>query len=523
MKKVMRLVSVQIWAILGSMFTIGENKKKNTKALYSGFAIFTILMSILSFFYAYTLGSTLIIYGGIEILPTLFMAITSIVVLITTINKVKGTVFGFKDYDMVMSLPLSNGQIVASRLILLYSINFVFVLIIMIPMTIAYGILVRQGFLFYVYSIVITFFIPLIPIVIASIIGTILTYVTMSFRYSNVVYMILVFLFLIASMIMPFFIQDSDEAFAVFNRDISGQINRFYPLANMYSKAVTRLDLLSFISFMAVSILTFLLFSLVIGKIFKKVNTGIMTGRYKANYKLGELKSSSRLMALYKKELKRYFSSPIYVINTGFGVVLLLLFALALPFVNLETIIGEVQITGSLQNYIPVVIIFCIATSCTTMASISIEGKNLWILKSLPVPVSLIFTSKILVNLTILAPAILATVLLGITLHIPLISSLLNVIVAVSFAIFVSVFGLVINLNYPNLTWSNETVVIKQSTSAMITTLSGMVLAALQYGLLVLTGSMQISIAIFICLIWPVNFILYKHLAGKGIRQFERL
>lgn len=523
MKKVLRLVSVQIWAMLGSMFAIGEYNKKKTKALYTGFAFFVIIFSIISFFYAYTIGSALKAYNSIETLPSLFMAITSIAVLITTIYKVKGTIFGFKDYDMVMSMPVSNSKIVASRLILLYAINLVFVLIIMIPMTVAYGILVGSGFLFYTYNILMVFFIPLVPIIMASLIGTILTYISMRLKYSNTLYIVFVFLMLLMWVIMPFFLQGSEDALVEINRAISESINRIYPLAALYTKAVIQLNLLSMITFMLASLLAFLLFSLAVGKAFVKINSTIMTGRYRADYKLRELKNSSPLMALYRKEIKRYFASTSYVMNTGFGMVILLIFAIALPFIDLDALVGEMQIKGTLQDFLPVIISFCIATSCTTMASVSIEGKNLWIIKSLPVSAAKIFASKILVNLTILAPAVFASLLMGITMQLPFINGLLLVLTAVSFSIFISIYGLVINLSFPNLSWSNETVVVKQSTATMISTFSGLGFTAVLYLLLMLIGNFNLSLLIFICFMWIAIFILYKRLMAKGKGQFERL
>ena len=80
---------------------------------------------------------------------------------------------------------------------------------------------------------------------------------------------------------------------------------------------------------------------------------------------------------------------------------------------------------GDLHDFVPIFITFCIATSCTTMASISMEGKNIWIVKSIPVSVITVFASKILVNLTILSPVIPATILIIITLKIPFIKGLL--------------------------------------------------------------------------------------------------
>lgn len=523
MKKVFRLVSIQLWAILGSMLAIGESKKKKTKALYVGFALFTIIMSGVSFFYAYFMGSGLKLFNSIDLLPSLFMTLTSVIVLFTTIYKVKGTIFGFKDYDMVMSLPVSNSQIVASRLILLYSLNLAFVLIIMVPMMVAYGILALPGIQFYIFSVLTLFFIPLVPIIIASFLGTALTYLSMRFRYSNIVYMVFSFLLVISFMIIPIFIGDSEQAFVEMSQALNNQINNIYPLSETYYKAVIKGDIALMLIFIAVSILAFMLFSLAVGKVFKRINTVIMTGRYKANYKLGRIKNSSPLKAIYIKDLKRYFASPIYVMNTGFGVVMMVLGSIALPFINLNTIAGDMDISGSIKDLIPIFITLCIATSSTTMASISIEGKNIWILKNLPVSVSKIFASKILVNLTILSPALLSSIFISFIIELPFINGLLIMLSVASFSVFVSLYGLVINLSFPNLSWTNETVIVKQSTASMISIFSGMGMTAIQYLLIMVLGNVISGMLLFIGLLWILNIILYGRLGNGGRRQFARL
>ncbi|MDD4113479.1 MAG: hypothetical protein PHC56_10695 [Herbinix sp.] len=523
MKKVMRLVSVQLWAMLGSMFAIGEKKKKKTGALYAGFVFFVILMSSLSFFYSYLTGMGLRQFGSIELLPSLFMSLTSIIVLFTSIYKVKGTLFGFKDYDMVMSLPVSNGQIVASRLILLYAINIVFVLIIMVPMMIAYGILIRPGMEFYAFSILMLFFIPLIPIIIASFLGTILTYLSMRFRYSNIVYMGFSFLLFIAMIVLPFFIGDSEQALVEMSQEINNQINNIYPLSQLYYKAVAKGNIISLIIFIGLSILAFVVFSLLVGRVFKQMNTVIMTGRYKANYKLKGLRSSTPLKALYRKDLKRYFASPIYVMNTGFGVVMMVLAAIALPFIDLNRIIGELNISNAITDIVPIFITFCISTASTTMASISIEGKNIWVVKSLPVTVLQIFTSKILVNATIITPALIASIFISYIMKMSLIKIIIVLLVSVSFSVFVSLYGLVINLSFPYLSWTNETVIVKQSTASMISIFTGMGMVAIQYLLIMLLGNAIGGMMLFMALLWIINIVLFKRLSKVGKRQFEKI
>ena len=83
----------------------------------------------------------------------------------------------------------------------------------MLPMMVAYGIIANPKWVFYLYSIISIFLIPLLPIIIASFLGTVITYVSMGFRYSNAIYMVLSFILFFALMIIPFFMQGSEEAF----------------------------------------------------------------------------------------------------------------------------------------------------------------------------------------------------------------------------------------------------------------------------------------------------------------------
>lgn len=86
-----------------------------------------------------------------------------------------------------------------------------------------------------------------------------------------------------------------------------------------------------------------------------------MTGRYNKNNgirRTKSLKSSTPLIALYKKDFKRYFASAVYVMNTGFGVVIMVLGAIALPFIDVNALIGELNYNGAIKNIIPVFIVF---------------------------------------------------------------------------------------------------------------------------------------------------------------------
>ncbi len=523
MKKVMRLVSVQLWALAGDMFSIGNSKKKKPRALYAGLLLFFLFMGAVAFLYCYMIGKGLMLYDSIDILPPLVMAATSMIVLLTTIFKVKGTIFGFRDYDMVMSLPVSTGGIVASRVILLYGLNLMFVLMLMVPMMVAYGILAQPEFSFYLLGGIATLFLPLVPIILASVLGTLVTYVATRFRHTNMVSIIISIAVLVAIIGLSFTTGGSDQKLVDISRSLAEQTNATYPLAELYTKAVCNYDLIAFAQFLLISLVAFVAYTYIVSKVFRKMNSVVMAGTKRANYKLGELRTSSPLKALYIKEIKRYFSSSLYILNTGIGIILLTIGSIALIFIDLDKLIENPQAVTMLWKGMPVFLSFCIMMSCTTMASISLEGRNLWIIKSLPVPTKTIFHSKILVNLTILAPALIDAMLVGIFKGMGLSTALLMILVTIVCSLFTSLFGLLVNLKFPNFTWTSEVLVIKQSAATIITIFTGMGVAALQAAFLVFIKSYTPAYLVYIGLLVLIDLLLYKALMSYGTKRFLTL
>ena len=173
--------------------------------------------------------------------------------------------------------------------------------------------------------------------------------------------------------------------------------------------------------------------------------------------------------------------------------------------------------------YFPLIISFCVFLSSTTMASISLEGGNLWIAKSIPVSTKTIFLSKVLVNLTILVPVLLDVIILAIVLDFTLIQGIIVFVSTLLSIIFVSLFGLVVNLAYPNFEWKSEVVPVKQSTASFITVFGGMGIIFLQGGIFYLLGKFESTYLVFSLLLLVVNFILYKLLGSYGKRKFASL
>ncbi len=532
MKQIWLLTKIQLRTAFDFNQILRNRSRTAKKKSYAFIAVSLFLVILLagaSFVYSLAIGTSLKMLGMLYLLPELMMAVTCVVTIMTTIYKVKGTLFGFRDYDLIMSLPVKTSTVVMSRLLLLYAINIIFTLMIMVPAAIAYGILGAASPYFYAASLLTVFFIPVLPMVIAAVIGTVITVIASKFRHSNLINLLITFGLLSSVMVFSFNADDSEQALGQMGAVLIKQVDGIYPLAGMYRRAVCDFNLPSVLLFLLISILAFAVFSILAGYKFKAINTNLAANRTRADYEVGNMEQASPFTALYRKELRRYFSSSLYVLNTAFGIVMMTIGAVAALFMNTESLAQILEIpqaAGLIGSLVPVIVSMCVAMTFITACSISLEGKNLWILKASPVLTRTIFLSKIAVNLTITLPAVLFDgILIAIGLKLSLAESLMLLIMPLAYAVFTAVSGLFINLALPNLNWSAEVTVIKQSAASMVATFGGLAAVALPMVLLFLLPDMEAVYinAVTTLVILAVTVIMYHYLNTKGEKMFRAL
>ena len=205
-------------------------------------------------------------------------------------------------------------------------------------------------------------------------------------------------------------------------------------------------------------------------------------GNKKAVYVEKKAHTASIPRALLRKEVFRFTQSPIYMLNCGLGIVFIL-FAAVMLLVKKGTVDSLLMMFIGYEDRIALVATaaICMITTMNDMAapSVSLEGKNIWILQVLPVSGWQVLKAKlglqIIFNLIpttfliicvewILKPAAVFVVLLPLT--------------VVLFIIMMAAFGLTCNLKAPNLKWTNETVPVKQSMSVTAALFGGWIIVA---------------------------------------------
>ena len=489
------LVKNRLIAQLGiNVFRYEKDTHKRKSKVVVMVAVFVCFMVFVSYCGGMAYGYA---YLGLkELIPGIAMVISSLITLFFTMFKANGELFGFKDYDMVISLPVPVRTIINSRFLNMYIWNTFITLLVMLPMGIVYACFAKPSLGFYFMWLVGIFLICLIPTTVAAIFGAVITAISSKFRYASAVSTILSIIFVIAFFTFSLTLTTADiglgemfdsetgnineEAFSAMAPFISDGLNQVYPPAKLFTKAVVNGNIVSFLLFSGISISWYALFVLLLSVKYRQINTALTSHMSRADYKLKTLHQGSILSTLYKKTIMRILKSTVCATNMLIGCVLALLMAVAMLIAGPEEVMQSLNVSD--QMYIVksaacYVIAAMVCMANTSSISLALEGKNIWLIKSLPIPPKKLYDSYLLTNLTFTIPtSIVCSILFSISLKTGFIGTALMILTPLTFSLFTAVAGIFIGNRMAYYDWQEETQLIKQSMMSGIGMLGGMVL-----------------------------------------------
>ena len=530
MKILIKLIKINLLTFFDINKLINAKDKKEFKKIVPMVLLYLYAFGFLSYYIYY--GASFTLKGlkllGIEhLLLVAIMALSGIYLLFATVLKVNKTLFNAKDYSMLLSLPIKKSTIITSKLFILYFTNLIFLIFFMLPTYIAYIIGTSPTISFHFMFLISLLFIPLVPTVIGGVIGSLFTAITARFKYKNLVNIIINLGFVFIIYYFSFNAQNMNSVdLANLSQSIVNKFNSIYPLSKIYLEIIKNNSIFNLLLFIGISLLIFELFKYIVQRFFDNINSKLNAVTINNIYKEKNVKVNKPLIALYKKEIKRYFSSPIYVLNTAIGCVLLIVSLILLFFFGenkLDALLNIPNFSNFFMTKGPLMFgTFC-ALSCTTHSSISLEGKNLWIIKSIPVNIKQIFIAKVMLNFTIIMPTILiGAVMLGYFIKLSVIDLLVLLFTPMMYAIFIAGLGLLINLFYPIFDWINEIKVIKQSMASFLTIMLGMLISIIPLILSVKINATLYSMIVGLMML-IASIILYIVLFTKGKKLFKLL
>ncbi len=452
----------------------------------------------------------------------------SFMAIIMSIYKASGYLYAFKDFDLLMSLPLKNSTVLMSKIFFLYMSSLLLAFLIGLPTFIVYGVQSEKGILFYCMLVVLMLFIPLVPMVIGSGLSLLLGRISSRFKKSNAIILIGSFVLILI------FMAGSALINTVSKEQIQGSVQFFdwfaraYFPARLFVKAIAGTELFNMLGLVFVYTAVFTSFILCFAISFKKINAKMNESYGGTTYKMNELQVSSPLKALVRKEIKYYFSTYIYVLNTGFGVVMMTIFAVGAPFFGqktIQTLLNIPDVTGYIAPSFMAFALFCVGMTYTSAVSISLEGKNFWILRSLPIKEMEIMKSKIFLQMIITLPALLLnTTVFALGMHLAWKDYVAMVLIGSGFGVFMALIGIVINLIFPKMEWKSPVTVVKQSASALLASLFSFGIIALMIASFALMKPDFFVYSVFLTFILSIlSGGAWLWIKTKGVKIFNQL
>lgn len=505
-------------------------KKNKTKTFLIGFAIVYALAAYMFGFGFMFYDLAKIMNEANQVQVVLSFSVTYVIGLsvMMTLFRASGYVFHYKDYDILAPLPIPDFVVLLGKitvmLLMIYITSFIFVL----PIAFAYFFFNGISILALIYFLIGFLMTPLIPLVVLAFVSLGLDYITKRLPFAKILNIILMFVIFLGIFALSFTFNDTEV------NPLTGQINMvkgladIYPLIGWYIDAVHELNHLHMLYYILVSLGVFSLFILSVNRLVRKTNQsktkGYITKNTKVNYD-----SKGLIFTMVIKEIKKYFSVPIYAVNTGLGPVILVVFGVASFFFKTDIRIFLVQMMEVDMTIEPLLLIlfgFAIVMTYTPAISLSLEGKNFWILKSLPIEPRTIMVSKIIFNLILIVPiGLLSLLMLGFNLNIELLSLLVMGYVIIGLSLLSSILNAYYNLYMPKFDFQNEVEVVKQSIASMVGVFGGFALIitfGFVYNYLNKVLSMQTSLFIIGTIMLLLSGVLYGYLKPISEKQFRQ-
>lgn len=525
------LVYVRLKALLAGLMNQGRQKKKKSKGMMILFAVLYIYVGVV------VCGMMCLTFSQLaqpyhELgLDWLYFAMAGLMSLgfavIGSVFTTQSQLYDAKDNDLLLSMPIKPGTILLSRMIPLLGLNLLFAGIVQIPAVVMYWLLVEFA-VWNVFAVLISLAgVCLLAQAIACLLGWLLHLLLSKLNksFASVLYLV-VFLGLYFTIYGN--AGNILNTMAVGGEQIAAGLRVWaWPLYAMGQGCVGKA--LYLLVFLVIGAAAFALVYWLLSVTFLRTATMKRSGRKKKLDTSG-LKAGSISKAIAHKELRRFLGSPVYLTNMGIGILFVVALAVA-GVIFKDTLLSQVEpLLPVLQPYFPLficgILAFTGSMMCISTPSVSLEGKNLWILKSMPVSAKQILLAKLRFHMMLTTPvAVLAGIVLALVYGCDLISVLLCGLVPGLLTVLSGLLGMVCGLRWARLDWISEAYPCKQSVSIAIVMFGMMGVPFLFGGLYFLVPDMLpgVFLGLTALVLGAACLGLYRVLVTWGIQKWNSL
>lgn len=481
------LVSVRLRSLIAGL----RGKKKD------GTTGTSARLVLLTLAYLYIGAVFLLIFGGAAVMLApfmiaagldalyfaIFMLITFSVIFFLSIFETKSHLFECKDNELLMAMPIKTGDIVISRIIVVLILNYVEGAVAFLPAVIAYA--AFGGSVWGILGALTVFlFLPLLATSLSSGVGYLVARLAKKFKNNSFISLLFSLIFL------GLYFWGYSALLSVPESELEN-VENLIPLLESALKPLSVIGLSATLHPVATPVFVAVSFGIAyiayraIASGYDRI-TAAGGAAEKKKYKSEPSHASSAFFALAKKEFKRFTSSAAYMMNGGIGVIMYIVMAVAVA-INSSDIVDVVEIFSAelgmpidAKVAVPAIAIGALVLLSSTVtisaSALSLEGKNFWIIKTMPVGTRTVILAKLVPHVVISSLAsVIASLVLIFSLGIEALYAVFVIVTPILANVFAALIGIMMNILMPKLEFENEMQPIKQSAAVGLTMLITMV------------------------------------------------
>lgn len=473
MKKFFALLKVSVKSMLLSSTNARGKSRKKAATGAGAILLIAFLGLYLSGLYSSMLMRVLAPIH-MEVLVFIFMGMGALAGgLLFTAFAVKGVVFGGKDNDLLLSMPVSTTALMASRVTAIYLENLLFSFFILAPAGAVCAFMTQSGvghsLLFWVRLVVAVLALPLLDTALSVLFGALVAFLSARVSKGALGQNIVMAIYMAAVFWFAFNLNGMIEDLAANAAGVKASLSWAAPMLWMADGIMG--DWGKLLAFTACCVAPFALVVFGLGRVYRQAVTAFAARSARSDYKLSAQSASGQKKALLAKEARRFFGTPMYFWNSGTGLIILVAMGVA-ALVMQDDLRKYLAMLGGVLPVMPLAVLamaFCLSMTAIAAPSISLEGKYLWILREAPVGEKSLLWIKTGFQLLLAVPCtVIAGVCLTIALELSPGEGALLLLATLLFDLGHAVFGMLIGLAFPKLDAVNETVVVKQSLAVVL-------------------------------------------------------
>ncbi len=532
------LLKIRVKALIDSLFNRRRGRKKAGVGM-------KILFGLLSVYFVAAFGGLfgMMFYSMYEPFNAIGMGwlyysmaavLASMLCFIGSVFFTQSVIFEAKDNEQLLSLPIRPSAILGSRMLLIVLVNYAYSLLIMGAAGVVRCIVAPVTVSGVIRYLLCYLLLPLIPTALSCAVGWLIALISSRMRNKNIFSLVLSLAFLGVYFAVCFNMQSYIERMIRNGAAIGAAIQKALPPFYAMGLAMQNGDWGQLLIFALWCLVPFAVIYALLSRSFIRIATA-KRGAKKVKYEAKALHASSVRWAIVKNELRRLSNSSAYMLNGCLGAILAVGIA-ALTAVKGESILqgianvyaGGADISSFVMPMACVIECLTLSMAILSAPSISLEGKNLWLLQSAPVRAADVLVGKAMTHILVVGSAsLISSLLFALALPMSAADIALLFLLPLLLTAFMALLGIIANLHWPRFDYTTEAAVIKQSTSVVVTMFAGMGVVLLPVLVYVLALRSVLSVRtmmlIFAAVLAIADVIMYDYIAHRADRAFAKL